>query len=168
MTGQAGRFKKKARQLYVRAVKMVLPTGMALRWELSRHYKLYERLARAAEAKGKFNEARDLRDEAWATARPEELELEWWETRVWRRRARRYWVQLPPYPHHEEDNEWWERDGLNHLVLTETGKSVIRKGMREELDWRRARWTAWANIGIGALAALAALLGGYFGARAGR
>jgi len=76
-------------------------------------------------------------------------------------------VQLPTDPPHDDDNEWWEREG-NCLVLTEAGKSVIRRGVREELDWRRARWTAWANLGIALLAAVAALVGGYVGARLGR
>jgi hypothetical protein len=165
---QVEKIRMRTRGLYESAVLRILPTVKGLRWSLARHYKLYERLARAAEKRGKWEEARNLRDEAWGLAKPDEAELQWWETREWRRRARDHFVQLPPYPSNREENEWWERDPLGRLVLTEPGKSIIRKGMREELDWRRARSMKLAELVIALFGALAALIGGYLGARAGR
>ena len=168
MPDQVATLKMKARRTYERTVTAILPTGAGLRWGLRRHYRFYDRLAQKAERKGDLKAARDLRDEAWGTARPEEAELNLWETLRWRRRARRYLVPLPPDPPHNEDNEWWERDEINRLILTHAGKSLIWKRVRGELKWRHERWARWAQVVISLLAAGAALIGGYLGARAGR
>src|SRR5262249_27422713 len=78
------------------------------------------------------------------------------ETQRWIKRAQRYYVPPPVRPPYPGTNEFWEwNNWVGGYVLTAAGKAEVHKGVREEMSWRRERWTGWAPI----ITALTGLIG---------
>jgi hypothetical protein len=138
----------------------ILPEEWHLQREIRRTHRAYEpSIAAAAGA-----QRQDLIGELYAVLEEDESALARLQTRKWERLAQRYYVNVPPRPPFEKDNEFWSVDRWSGgHVLTDEGKNQIRRYMRDELTWRRDRWASWATMLIGLLTAGAAFLGAWLG-----
>lgn len=115
-------------------------------------------------AKDNRDYGQHLINDLFSELRAPQANLAAWESERWERKASRYHVQIPTTPKTEDANEYWERsDGGDRWILTERGKAEIRRHLRDELQWRRERWTGIAGTIASLFGAATGLVGAMIG-----
>jgi hypothetical protein len=139
------------------------------RWRRERSFERAYRRSVASDLKGiakaykeKFKTAKEGNDfdatmnAYWQECRLPDLRLETLQSRIWRRKAERFGIEMP--------RDWWEHDETHDLwYLTPDGRRLLRRRLAEERIWVVKQWflvlVPVVALLVGAIGTIIGLLG---------
>ena len=156
---QKSRMQRLRRRISRFRKKLPLSRTWHLRMSLQSTDRFYRQLA--AEAKGDKERQQEVFGEWSHVAGEIEEELEEIFTKRLVKKARRWYVPIPPHPYGRDtyEDENWERGHATGIwYLKPEGVSKVRNLMREEKKWRRDYLIGWVGPLIGLIGALTGLI----------